>query len=135
MKVKKDTRRPGNKCDLCGAECKDQIIDAPMIGMGKWAHMCERCGSEYAHGSGTVFVKVEKVEPKGILSNSELMVRLRAEYGGEDGILDALMEDDSIGICAGCGNIQAAEPDATANYCDVCESPNVKSALILLGVI
>ncbi len=50
-----------------------------------------------------------------------------------DSILEAVQEDDNIGLCIKCGNEQyGVEPDARGYECDECEEPTVYGAPELL---
>lgn len=44
---------------------------------------------------------------------------------------------DSIvpGICPECLGVQDCEPDARANWCDICETQTVRSCLDIAGII
>ena len=47
------------------------------------------------------------------------------------GPLDSLVP----GCCSGCYHIEFCEPDATNNWCPVCEANMVASILVLIGVM
>jgi exosome complex RNA-binding protein Csl4 len=57
----------------------------------------------------------------------------------EYGSLEKLMETTNCGsvpsICTECGNIEEMEPDQEAGYCSNCGKNEVKSWMILSGVI
>tara|TARA_R100001086_G_scaffold241748_1_gene168890 strand:- start:357 stop:587 length:231 start_codon:yes stop_codon:yes gene_type:complete len=64
-----------------------------------------------------------------------------AEAEGYDDVMVMLEAAtfDSIapGICTdnSCRGTQDCEPDATANWCEVCEQNTVKSCLVIAGII
>ena len=72
------------------------------------------------------------------ISNERLM-RIIVEKEGFESKL-ALLEHavyDSVvpGICTACLGTQECEPDARANWCDICETRTVRSCLDIEGII
>lgn len=62
-----------------------------------------------------------------------------AEANGHDDIMTFLEEDCQDGIvpaiCTACKQTCEGEPDLDKGWCEVCGTDNVKSALIIAGVI
>jgi len=55
----------------------------------------------------------------------------------EEMLCDAAFDDVVPGICknAECSYTTGTEPDATANWCEICNTNSVVSCLVLAGVI
>lgn len=72
------------------------------------------------------------------MTNSEALLKVMKAFGASS--LNALVshaavDDVSPAICMECETITESEPDAEENYCEECGQYDVKSLLILAGVI
>ncbi len=73
------------------------------------------------------------------MSKSEYLLGIIAdafESTPESILAEATFDSVCPGICIKCeGVIDACEPDAVNNWCDECDKPTVRSALVLGGII
>jgi hypothetical protein len=72
------------------------------------------------------------------MSSEDLLSIIAADVGMEidEMLKEATFDSVAPGICTRCRNtVDNCEPDATNNWCDECDTPTVKSALVLAGCI
>jgi hypothetical protein len=75
------------------------------------------------------------------MTKSHAKLDLLAEYEGFDNIDDMLERAVFDGVCPaicmedGCDYTADLEPEQDKGWCECCEKPSMKSALILAGVI
>jgi hypothetical protein len=74
-----------------------------------------------------------------MLHHDRLKLEALADWEGCRSVdeLIALAASDSVcpGICIDCGQAQRVEPDQDCGWCEMCFRSNVKSALVLAGLI
>ncbi len=66
-----------------------------------------------------------------------LLKKLAYDYGKsvDQMISESVIDSVVPGICPECFYTTGVEPDATGNWCEVCDAPTVISCLVLYGII
>jgi hypothetical protein len=70
------------------------------------------------------------------LTTNEALKCIENDYGDLDDLMEeAVFDGICPAVCMTCGATYEMEPDQTKGWCCVCNANNVKSFMILLGVI